>query len=132
MAMTSHYFWEAQTRRAPCSCADCSDCSIWDTWDEGILHLIAGDDGYCYSTPGKESGELYIILPDITTLVGTFCVTIMSTGNAVAVVRFESGAIYFGGVAFDGIYVDALGTACICWDGVNFIATGDVTGYNGS
>jgi hypothetical protein len=118
-------------REAPCTCLDCPDCSIWDVWDEGILHLIARDNGYCYSTPSAENGEIYVTLPDVTTLTGPFCVTIKTTGYYLAIGVYEpSTHIIIDGVSWDWIQITPLGTACICYDGKNFIATGDVEGQD--
>jgi hypothetical protein len=119
-------------RQSPCVCG-CADCEEWARFS-GIKNLVVGDKDKCFSSDSAENGETYVELPDITTLTSGWCVTIKSTKYPIAVIPYEAQGvkIYVDGVAWDGIYINATWFACICFDGKNWVATGNVTGYNGN
>jgi hypothetical protein len=140
MAMTSNYVWQEQTHRMPCNCG-CPECTSASRFT-GILTLLVGDTGKCFSSDSAENGETYVYLPNILSMTVDWCVSIWSTKYSVAVIMQALewmppndspfiDHVYINGIGFDGVTVTAGGTACFCWDGEKFVATGDVIGYNG-
>ena len=138
MAMTSNYVWQEQTHRMPCNCG-CPDCDNPIDFNR-LLTLVVGDDGKCYSSAGSESGEIYVYLPSILAMNNPWCVSIKTTNWTIAVIMPPEefvippendfyNHIYIDGVPYDGVYVSGL-SACFCFDGEKFVATGDVMGYN--
>ena len=140
MGLTSNYYWQDQEHKAPCNCG-CPDCDN-PTRFTGILTLVVGDDGKCYSSDSQDNGETYVYLPNILAMLDPWCVSIRSTKYSIAVIMQAlewvippsndfPDHVYINGIGFDGVTVTAGGEACFCWDGEKFAATGDVIGYNG-
>jgi hypothetical protein len=110
----------------PCTCdgGGCDfECTEWYTLERpSELSIFANE--HCYRSV---SGS--VLLPVGEMLTGPWCVTLHTLTDA----PFYAQGRIARGVMVDGVlYASAFtnSTMCICWDGKEFVATGDATGVN--
>lgn len=101
-----------------CPCKTCKSCATWITLTEPT-ELPDFVDGRCY-----QSAIGSVLLPIGNN--GECCVTIKSTLLMFSVFARERGGVLVDGVNYD--FVTTMTTMCICWNGNQYVATGDATG----
>ena len=114
----------------PCICG-CGNCDHWVYGRAPTVLLTFADNGKCYV-----GTETMFILPPVETITGPFCVTIKSGDGPAGAMPYEQndgGGVFIivDGVEYEVATVSNGGMMCVCFDGKNFVATGDAVGGGG-
>lgn len=113
-------------RHAPCQCG-CPPCPTW-TQVEAPLAILVTDNGKCWSAGAERGGGG--LLPVVGGVTLPFCVSFMATrASPFTVYSQDATPIMVGGIGYPVVQV-LDGQMCICFDGVNWVATGDAVGRN--
>lgn len=113
----------AWDRGTLCQCNNCPDCTRWSILIAPIT-LTVDDAGECY-----QAGTGAAQMPLISTLTTEFCISFKNTSEGVYTVYSQDTAKFIiDGESWDVARVT--GEACFCFNGKDFVVTGDV--YGGS
>lgn len=128
MAMSDRYYWQEKESRMPCNCG-CPDCTRYDILIVPTVLTVA-DKGGCYT-----GSNIAVAMPLTGTVDNTWCVGLKgNVGGPLTVYvaeRLFEGDIpgfIIGGVKYDYFTLAAGEEACVCFNGINWVVTGDAVG----